>query len=162
MTELPQYRIVVQSSRRCLEQVGPLVGGSWRRLDDELGREVSGELLIDTGAYGAMIDLEVAEALQLLPQGVREVHGIHGSGRLQLFLGQVSLPARDSDGNRALYTAVIECVGVPSLRDKNHEHGVEIIGILGRMFLRGSRLTIGGVSGIVELELRADANNGEK
>ena len=136
-----------------MEQVGPLVAGSWSRYDDDLGREVRGEFLIDTGASGAMIDLDVAEALQLSPQGVREVHGIHGYGRLRQFLGRVSLPARDRDGNRALYIAAIECVGVPSLRDKHREHGVEIVGILGRVFLAGSRLTIDGATGRVELEL---------
>ena len=145
--------ISIASTAQILEQIGPLVAGSWSRHDDELGREVRGELLIDTGAYGAMIDLEVAEALNLSLQGTREVHGIHGYGRLRQFVGQVSLPARDRDGNRALYIAVIECVGVPSLRDKNREHGVEVIGILGRLFLRGSRLTVDAASGIVEVYL---------
>jgi len=103
-----------------------------------------------------MIDLEAAELLQLPLQGSREVHGIHGYGRLQQFLGRVSLPALDESGQSTLFTAVIECVAVPLLSAKNREHGVEVIGILGRMFLRGSRLTIDGVSGTVELEISGD------
>jgi len=156
LTEFPRDRIVVQLSSEHLEQVGPLIPGSWSRRDDELGREVRGEFLIDTGAYGAMIDLEAAELLQLPLQGSREVHGIHGYGRLQQFLGRVSLPALDESGQSTLFTAVIECVAVPLLSAKNREHGVEVIGILGRMFLRGSRLTIDGVSGTVELEISGD------
>ncbi len=155
LKESSPYRIVVRLNNSCLEQVGPLVTGNWRRHDDALGREAQGQFLLDTGAYGAMIDLKVAENLQLPSQGVREVHGIHGYGQLPQFLGQVSLPAQDRNGNRALYTAMLECVGVPSLCDRNRQQGVEVIGILGRIFLRGSRLTIDGVSGIVELELGA-------
>lgn len=157
MTEILRYRIASQSSSQCLEQVGPLIPGSWSRHDDELGREVRGEFLIDTGAYGAMIDLEIAESLLLSLQGSREVHGIHGYGRLQQFLGRVSLPALDEGGKSTLFTTVVECVAVPSLGDKNREHGVEIIGILGRKFLRGSRLTIDGVRGRVELEIGGNA-----
>lgn|GEM_PF-1197274 len=153
LTGIPRYRIVAQATTQRVEQVGPLISGSWSRHDDELGREARGELLIDTGAYGAMIDLEVAELLQLPLQGSREVHGIHGYGRLQQFSARISLPALDDDGSRTVFTAVVECVAVPSLSAKNREHGVEVIGILGRMFLRGARLTIDGLSGRVELEI---------
>jgi hypothetical protein len=162
LTEVPRYRIVAQVNSRVLAQVGPLIPGAWSRHDDELGREARGEFLIDTGAYGAMIDLEVAELLQLPLQGSREVHGIHGYGRLQQFLGRVSLPALDDGGSRTVFTAVVECVAVPSLSAKNREHGVEVIGILGRMFLRGARLTIDGVSGRVELEIGGDAVSGQR
>jgi hypothetical protein len=136
-----------------LEQVGPLIPGSWSRHDDELGREAKGEFLIDTGAYGAMIDLEVAETLQLSLQGSREVHGIHGYGTLRQFIGRIALPALDDGGSRTVFTEVIECVGVPSLREKNREHGVEVIGILGRMFLRCAELRIDGLTGRIELRI---------
>lgn len=109
-----------------------------------------------------MIDLDVAESLQLRLQGSREVHGIHGYGWLQQFLGRVSLPALDDSGKSTLFTTVVECVAVPSLSAKNREHGVEVIGILGRMFLRGARLTIDGISGRVEIEISGDAANGSR
>jgi hypothetical protein len=108
-----------------------------------------------------MIDAEVAESLQLSLQGSREIHGIHGYGKLQQFLGRVSLPALDEGGKSALFTTTIECVAVPSLSAKNREHGVEIIGILGRMFLAGSRLTIDGAAGIIELELPEPVNQAQ-
>ena len=148
-----QYRIVAQSTPARLEQVGPLIPGAWSRHDDELGREFCGEFLLDTGAYGAMIDLEVAQSLRLSLNGTREVHGIHGYGRLHEFRGRIALPARDPAGSRTLFTAVIECVGVPSLSDKSREHGVEVIGILGRRFLRRALLQIDGLSGRVELQI---------
>lgn len=158
LTVVPRYRIFVQSSSQRVEQVGPLVPGAWSRHDDELGREARGEFLIDTGAYGAMIDLDVAESLQLPLQGSREIHGIHGYGWLKQFFARISLPALDVAGSRTVFDQTLECVAVPSLSAKNREHGVEIIGILGRMFLRGSRLSIDGVSGRVELEVSGEAD----
>jgi aspartyl protease len=155
---VPRYRIVVQSSSQRVEQVGPLIPGSWSRHDDELGREARGEFLIDTGAYGAMIDLDVAEALQLPSQDSREIHGIHGYGRLTQFFARISLPAFDNGGSRTVFVRTLECVAVPLLSAKNREHGVEIIGILGRMFLRGSHLSIDGVSGRVELAINGAAD----
>ena len=159
LTDVPRYRIVVQLSSERLEQVGPLIPGSWSRHDDEFEREVRGEFLIDTGAYGAMIDLDAAELLQLPLQGNREVHGIHGSGRLQQFFARISLPAVDDGGRRTVFTTRVECVAVPSLSAKNREHGIEVVGVLGRMFLRGSRLKVDGVSGRVELEISGDLTN---
>ena len=162
LTKVPRYRIVAQASRQSLVQVGPLIPGSWSRHDDELGRAASGQFLLDTGAYGAMVDLEVAESLQFQSQGLRELHGIHGYGRLAQFLGQIALPAWDCDGHRAFYTATVECVGVPDLRDQSREQGVEIIGILGRIFLRDALLTVDGVNGTIELELGVGANSGAR
>jgi hypothetical protein len=159
---MQKYVITVESILGRLTDVGPLIPGSWRRQHEELGGEIAGEFLIDTGAYGAMIDLDVAEVLRLSPQGTRDVHGIHGYGRLQQYLGRVSLPARDTQGKPAVFTEVIECVGVPSLRDKNREHGADVIGILGRMFLRNSRLTLDSVSGRVELQIYGEPNGDQR
>jgi predicted aspartyl protease len=147
------YRIAVDSSTGRLNSVGPLIPGSWTRTHDDLNREIRGEFLIDTGAYGAMIDLEIAEALGLEHQGSREIHGIHGFGRLQQYLGRVLLPAVDAEGCRTVYSTVIDCVGVPSLREKNREHGADVIGILGRIFLGNSRLVVDGATGRIELEI---------
>lgn len=153
---MTKYGITADTSPDRITYVGPLIPGSWSRHDDELGREVRGEFLIDTGAYGAIIDIEVAELLQLPLRGSLEIHGIHGYGQLQQFFARISLPALDDGGSRTVFTATLECVAVPSLSAKNREHGVEVIGILGRTFLRGSRLTIDGVGGRVELEIGHD------
>ena len=155
-----KYTISIDSARERMVDVGPLVRGSWSREHDELGREISGEFLIDTGAYGAMIDLAVAEMLALSPRGTRAVHGIHGYGSLQLYLGRVSLPALDAEGGPAIFSAVFECVGVPSLREKSFEHQADVIGILGRVFLRNASVTVDNLSGKLELVIVGDGTRG--
>jgi hypothetical protein len=147
-------RISVESSAQRLERVGPLVPGSWSRHDDEVGRRMPGEFLIDTGAYGAMIDLDVAMSLQLAVRGTREIHGIHGYGSLQQYLAKLILPAKDSDGNGCVFEKVMDCVGVPSLAEKNREHDVQVIGILGRVFLQSAHLEIDGSAGRISLLIR--------
>ena len=152
------FIVRIDSKPERLVEAGPLVRGSWSREHDDLGREIKGEFLIDTGAYGAMIDLAVAEMLQLTPLGTRAVHGIHGYGTLQLYLGRVAMPAVDEAGNSALYSTVIECVGVPALREKSFEQRVDVIGILGRLFLRQARVTVDHVSGTLELVIESEPN----
>jgi hypothetical protein len=137
-----------------LERVGPLISGSWTRHDDELGRRMPGEFLIDTGAYGAMIDLDVATSLQLTVRGTREIHGIHGYGSLQQYLGKLVLPAKDADGKDCFFEQVMECVAVPSLTEKNREHDAQVIGILGRVFLQSAYLEIDGSAGRITLLMR--------
>lgn len=113
-----------------------------------------GEFLIDTGAYGAMIDLDVAMSLRLAVRGTREIHGIHGYGTLQQYLAKLILPAKDSDGKDCLFEQVMECVGVPSLLEKNREHDARVIGILGRVFLQTVHLEIDGSAGRITLLVR--------
>ena len=113
------YQITVVQTPESLKLVGPLIPGAWSRHDDELGRKMSGEFLIDTGAYGALIDSEVAQSLHLNVRGTREVHGIHGYGWLQEYLARLVLPAKDLEGKECLFEQVMECVGVPSLLAKN-------------------------------------------
>jgi len=147
-------RISVESSTQRLERVGPLIPGSWSRHDDELGRRMPGEFLIDTGAYGAMIDLDVAMTLQLAVRGTREIHGIHGYGSLQQYLAKLILPAKDANGKDCLFDQVMECVGVPSLMEKNREHDARVIGILGRIFLQSAHLEVDGSAGRITLLIR--------
>ena len=148
------YRITVASTAERLERVGPLIPGAWSRHDDELGRQMPGEFLLDTGAYGAMIDLDVAVSLQLAVRGTRQIHGIHGYGSLQQYLANLILPAKDPDGKDCLFEQVMECVGVPSLLEKNREHDVQVIGILGRVFLQSAHLEIDGSAGRITLLIR--------
>ena len=156
---MEKYIVRIDNHPDRLVEVGPLVQGSWSRQHDDLGREIRGEFLIDTGAYGAMIDLAVAEMLALSPRGARSVHGIHGYGTLQLYLGRVSLPAVDESGNVTLYSTVLECVGVPALREKSFEHRSDVIGILGRVFLRNASVTVDNLSGSLALVI-VGAGNG--
>lgn len=141
-----------------LTQVGPLIAGAWARPNDDLGREIRGDFLIDTGAYGAMIDLEAAELLNLPLNGTREIHGIHGYGRLQEYRAQLYLRAQDDIGHSTTFALVVDCVGVPSLRARHQQHGVDLIGILGRLFLQQGRLEVDAPAGTVNLTLQVSAS----
>jgi len=147
------YRITVDQPPERLKSIGPLVPGAWSRHDDELGREARGEFLVDTGAYGAMIDYDVAASLQLREQGTREIHGIHGYGKLQQYLAKLRLPARTASGADDCFDQVMECVGVPGLLQKSREESVQIIGILGRAFLQRAYLEMDGQTGRVVLQI---------
>jgi len=147
------YRITVEEAPERLKSIGPLIPGSWSRHDDELGREARGEFLIDTGAYGAMIDDDVAVLLQLQQQGTREIHGIHGYGTLQQYLARVRLPAKTASGADSYFEQVMEYVGVPALLEKSREQNAQIIGILGRAFLQAAYLEIDSKTGRIALQI---------
>ena len=147
------YRIEVITDRERLKSIGPLIPGAWSRHDDELGRVVRGEFLIDTGAYGAMIDYDVAVSLQLREQGAREIHGIHGYGTLQQYLAKVCLPAKTASGADSCFAQIIECVGVPALLEKSREQNAQLIGILGRAFLQTACLEIDSKIGRIVLQM---------
>ena len=147
------HRITVEEPPERLKSIGPLIPGSWSRHDDELGREARGEFLIDTGAYGAMIDYDVAVSLQLRQQGTREIHGIHGYGTLQQYLARVRLPAKTASGADSYFEQVMECVGVPALLEKSREQNAQVIGILGRAFLQTAYLEIDSKTGRIVLQI---------
>lgn len=146
-----EYHISVESTPERLELVGPLIPGWWSRHDDELGRRMPGEFLLDTGAYGSMIDADAAAGLQLTARGKRDIHGIHGYGSLERYWARLVLPAKDVGGNVCFFDQLMECVAVPALAEKNRENGAQVIGILGRAFLRSARLQIDGGAGRISL-----------
>jgi hypothetical protein len=147
------HRITVEEPPERLKSIGPLIPGSWSRHDDELGREARGEFLIDTGAYGAMIDYDVAVSLQLRQQGTREIHGIHGYGTLQQYLARMRLPAKTASEADSYFEQVMECVGVPALLEKSREQNAQVIGILGRAFLQTAYLEIDSKTGRIVLQI---------
>jgi predicted aspartyl protease len=150
----PQYTISVDLAPERLLAAGPLIPGSWRNPVDEGGAgAISGEFLVDTGAFGAMIDLEVADRLGLPVLGLKEIHGIHGYGTVRCYRAKLLLPARDDTGNFCNFIKLIQCVGVPSLIEKNSEHGVNVIGIIGRQFLQHVHLEVDGATGKLRLLL---------
>ena len=149
-----QYTISVDLAPERLLYAGPLIPGAWRNpVDEEEAGAIAGEILLDTGAFGAMIDLEVAVHLGLPVLGMREIHGIHGYGSLHCYQAKLVLPARDDTGECANFIKLIQCVGVPSLIEKNREHGVNVIGIIGRQFLQHVHLELDGATGKLKLLL---------
>jgi predicted aspartyl protease len=145
------YTISVDAAPERLLLAGPLIPGSWSH--PQVQESVSGEILIDTGAFGAMIDLEVADRLSLPMLGVKEIHGIHGYGTVRCYQAKLVLPAKDPIGEDCKFIKIIECVGVPSLTEKNKEHHANLIGILGRKFLQFVHLEIDGATGKLKLLL---------
>ena len=147
-----QYTISINLAPERLLYAGPLIPGAWRHArDDEEGGAVGGEILIDTGAFGAMIDDDVADHLRLPIRGTKEIHGIHGYGTVRCYQAKLVLPAKDPTGEDCKFIKVIECVGVHSLREKNKEHDANLIGILGRQFLQNAHLEINGITGNLKL-----------
>src|SRR5918994_3385523 len=147
-----QYMIAINLPPERLLYGGPLIPGAWRHSrDEEQAGSVGGDILIDTGAFGAMIDLEVADRLRLSIRGTKEIHGIHGYGTVSCYQAKLVLPAKDSTGENSEFIKIIECIGVPSLTDKNREHGVNVIGIIGRQFLQNVQLEIDGTTGRIKM-----------
>ena len=147
-----QYTISINLAPERLLYAGPLIPGAWRRTrDEEEVGSVGGEILIDTGAFGAMIDDDVADHLRLPIRGTKEIHGIHGYGTVRCYQAKLVLPAQDPIGEDCEFTTIIECIGVPSLAEKNREHGVNVIGIIGRQFLQNVHLQIDGATGRLKL-----------
>jgi predicted aspartyl protease len=146
------YTISVDAAPERLLYGGPLIPGSWSHPQSQGNADaVSGEILVDTGAFGAMIDLEVADRLGLPMLGVKEIHGIHGYGTVRCYRAKLVLPAQDPTGENCNFIKIIECVGVPALVEKNKEHGAKVIGILGREFLQFAHLEIDGATGKLKL-----------
>ena len=147
-----QYTISINLAPERLLYAGPLIPGAWRHpRDEEEAGSVGGEILVDTGAFGAMIDVDVADRLRLPIFGTKEIHGIHGYGSVFCYQARLVLPAKDSTGENSEFTKIIECIGVPSLTEKNREHGVSVIGIIGRQFLQNVHLEIDGATGKLKL-----------
>jgi predicted aspartyl protease len=147
-----QYTISVNLAPERLLYGGPLIPGAWMHSRDEEGAgSVGGEILIDTGAFGAMIDVEVADRLRLPIFGAKEIHGIHGYGTVSCYQAKLVLRAQNSLGEDCEFTTIIECIGVPSLTEKNREHGVNVTGIIGRQFLQNVHLQIDGATGKLKL-----------
>ena len=82
---------------------------------------------------------------------MKELHGIHGYGTVRCYQAKLVLPAQDPIGEECKFTKTIECIGVPSLTEKNREHGAKVVGILGRQFLQNAHLEIDGITGNLKL-----------
>jgi predicted aspartyl protease len=150
---LGHYTISVDAAPERLLVAGPLIPGYWSHPQEGRAGTIGGEILIDTGAFGAMIDLEVADRLSLPMLGTKEIHGIHGYGTVRCYQAKLVLAAKDPIGEECKFTKMIECVGVPSLTEKNKEHDANLIGILGRKFLQFVHLEIDGATGKLKLLL---------
>jgi predicted aspartyl protease len=155
-----QYTISINLTPERLLYAGPLITGAWRHpRDEEEAGSIGGEILVDTGAFGAMIDVEVAGRLELPILGTKEIHGIHGYATVSCYQAKLVLTAKDPMGEDCEFIKIIECTGVPSLTEKNREHGVNVIGIIGRQFLQDVHLEIDGATGKLKLLITDSIDN---
>ena len=155
-----QYAISTKLTPERLLYAGPLIPGAWRHpRDEEEAGSIGGEILVDTGAFGAMIDVEVAHRLRLPVLGTKEIHGIHGYGTVSCYQAKLVLTAKDPIGEECEFIKIIECIGVPSLTERNRDHGVNVIGIIGRQFLQDVHLEIDGATGKLKLLITDSIDN---
>jgi predicted aspartyl protease len=155
-----QYTISVKLTPERLLYAGPVIPGAWTHSRDQAeAGSIGGEILIDTGAFGAMIDVDAADRLRLPILGTKEIHGIHGYGTVRCYQAKLVLPAQDTLGEDCTFTTIIESIGVPSLTEKNRDHGVNVIGIIGRQFLQNVHLEIDGATGKLKLLITDSIDN---
>jgi len=147
------FHIATSSDPQHLRRVGPLVPGAWADpAKDPLVDKIEGNFLIDTGAGGILIDADVASDLQLTAGGAGNLHGIGGHHDLSKYSARLLLPATDSAGE-VMFSVLVDCFAAPGLRRKHQEFGVDVIGLLGRLFLQFVRLEVDGCSGKVSLHI---------
>jgi hypothetical protein len=150
---------------------GPLVAASWSvppakvALLLKLGRVVpgvvNGHMLVDTGARGNCMALNVAtNDLGLTPVGFQETYGAHGKQKNLVFEAQLTLSIRDSFGSQTTLQSVQRVIGVPELDKLFLTAGVSLgnqplrlIGLIGREFLRHATLIYKGGSASFEVAI---------
>jgi hypothetical protein len=116
-------------------------------------QRVEGNVLLDTGASGMMIDEALAIKLGLPVQGEEEVHGAHGYGALRKYIAKLVLPVVDSSGSAFAFGIPAECSGMPNLAERYATKGMTVVGILGRNFLQFCALSIDGSSGQIAVQI---------
>ena len=155
-----------------LEQVGALVIAEWsvpKSLAEQLSREgkpvphpVAGHVLVDTGAGKTSIAQHTAEQLGLTPTGTSSSFGAHGQQESVRYRADFTLRIIDSDGKTlSVCFEDHEVMGIPKMKESFDQFGlrdpngnlVNVIGVLGREFLRHAKLTYNGPQGTVDFEI---------
>jgi hypothetical protein len=148
---------------------GPIAMATWRvpqALEMALqkaGRPVPppihGGLLIDTGATRTCIADDAAKDLGLTPIGLRTTFGASGPGQLAVYQALLLLSITDPiTGDQVTVGSEMQATAIVQLNHAGHNverNGVplRIVGLLGRDFLRHTKLTYDGAAGTVEVQL---------
>jgi len=146
---------------------GPLLIGSWwlpsasRNALASIGRavpqQVSGVLLLDTGATNTCISLKAAQTLGLTATRIQDGYGAGGLHRNPVFFATLEISIADEKtGKITTIGWEQEVQGIPDL--ELHAQGlqyagesVEVVGLLGRDILRHTRLAYDGIDGRFEI-----------
>ena len=132
-----------------LRRHGPLVPGAWKHNESI----VQGRFLIDTGAGGILICESVAKTLGLSRSRESDAHGLTGKATLNQYMAQLHLPVKDDQSRDVMFMIPVDCHGIPDLSTNHQTYGVDVIGVLGRLFLQFVRLDINGITGQVRLHI---------
>ena len=168
----PPTRFTIMAGQH-LENVGLLVVAEWcvpKSLADQLTAEgktvpppVVGHVLVDTGARKTGIAQHTAETLGLTSIGTASSFGAHGAQESLRYRANFTLRIVDPTSGKALEVTFEdhEVLGIPKMKESFDQFGLRdqtgnllnVIGILGREFLRHARLVYDGPRGIVEFEI---------
>jgi hypothetical protein len=157
-----------------LEQLGPLVLAEWsvpRSLADQLTLEgkpvpssVMGHVLVDTGAGKTGIAQHTAEELHLTPLGTASSFGAHGEQESTRYCANFTLRIADPAGKMlSISFEDHEVLGIPKMKESFDRFGIRdqtgkllnVIGVLGREFLRHAKLVYDGPRGTIDFEIDA-------
>jgi hypothetical protein len=141
------FQISAQFTSADLRRHGPVVPGAWHAS----GSTTRGSFLVDTGAGGIGICERVAQELAIQPKEQRSAHGLSGSDTLNFYQVDLHLPARATSGEEIVFRTSVECHGIRDLSTNHQQYGLNVIGILGRVFLQFVHLQVNGASGQVHL-----------
>ena len=152
--EIWPCQITVQAPPDHLRKHGPLVPGWWASPNTGGSVHASdGNLLLDTGASGMMIDEGIAAGLNLPMLDEKKSHGIHGHGTSRRYIATLFLPVLDGSGGNLALGIPVECSAVPQLSERYSRDGLSVVGILGRNFLQFCMLEINGLSGRIVVQI---------
>jgi len=150
-----------------LESLGPLIRGSWAvpakslplnpYLRARFPGPVHGYLAIDTGSNRTWMGQAVVEALDLSACSEETAHGSAGVHRTPIYLAELVVPFAGDETRDASLTAVLPVAAVPRLDEmmplQTDDPNGQLIGLLGRDFLRHVRFTYDGPGGSFSLKL---------
>ncbi len=116
---------------------------------------IVGHILVDTGASSTCIAEEVAKELGLTQIDTVTTYGAHGGQTSRVYLAKFRLSVRDEDGQIHTVEQELATMAIHDMQGLHDAMGVRQsdgspvrpVGLLGRDFLRHTRLTYHGTEG---------------
>ncbi len=163
-----------------LARSGPIVVATWSvptalakilaQSGHAVPKPIVGHMLVDTGASKTCIADDVAAELGLKPVGRGNSFGAHGVGSVDRYFAHFRFSMVNQQTSEVVVVDRETLVdAVPKLRDAYDLLGVaqngfpvRLIGLLGRDFLRHTKLIYDGGSGSFSMTLRLDGMKAQK
>jgi predicted aspartyl protease len=156
--------------------IGPVIVAAWAipqalaqalvAAGQAIPRPVEGLMLVDTGAQSTCISESAAQALGLQPIRLTKTYGAAGLHENKVYEAHLQIGIDDGKGVRSDFHIEMQTICIPQLHEQMR--GVKInnverplIGLLGRDFLRHTKLTYNG-TGSVEILVNPDAFGGPR